>query len=489
MNIVRQKIVKLLLGSSPIHSKEVMKNINETASQGYRIQQITPLLQRSGGAIFTRSHGLFIDEALVCFVREKKNPLYHYWLLRYDEHYAEKQIQQIVNFENSGGFNLSTLIPLNGFLDQTAGQGVGRGTYGLAMFFESQTERNLPLRLDRWILKPNRPVEDDYVSCPVMGCEFKVPCMTRDGPDLDHDQEKLKDYFCPQHMIFISPSTFEYKEPLTSIIWQEKEDLAALNRVKISTGKRGAWRRMGRERDEDSFTWNVFWYLYKENLVLKFLKEIIGRSSFLSANAKSIDEAVFWSVEAGTGNTHQLLIDARKALGENTAHGTEPDVIFTGSVGAEKNVPLVLIECKLSSSPITNKAVIPDYYTNYDKWNRVFNEPPEKVFRVFGYQIVRHLLLANEMAAVGGRNLTPTVLLITKEQVPADIVSQMTSMLMNHPQNARLAFVTWKNVYDFVSSNQGSDKGSINKMILGRYLEGKTLGYDAKGVLHLLLPL
>lgn len=93
-----------------------------------------------------------------------------------------------------------------------------------------------------WTLKQERLITEEGVPCPVIGCNFVAPKMSADGTNLNSKKEERSNYLCPIHRIYISPSTFEYEEPTTSILWPEdKETVLILSK----SGKR-TWSRMGR---------------------------------------------------------------------------------------------------------------------------------------------------------------------------------------------------------------------------------------------------
>jgi len=382
-----------------------------------------------------------------------------------------------VSLENAGGFNLREVIPANGFLDPAAQRGIGKGTYALLLIFES-SDSAPSLRLDRWAMKEHRVVTEETVQCPVSGCDFVAPRMTRDGPNLDAaDSEKLAPFLCPHHHIYISPSTFEYADARASILWHDPESLAALDSVLASGEKRDGWRRMGRERDEDSLTWNVFWHLYREQRLADSAAALID----LPSSPQGVEGLVLWSVELPSGFGYKPLKEARTALGETPTSGTEPDVILTGPQGSAQSVPIAIIESKLGSPLVTSTKGFPDRYSKHRLWNHVFTQDPSHVYDVLGYQLIRLLLLAqtfHEQLQVA----VPPVVAITQDKLDSDQIAAMRQCLRRLPWGPeRLNFITWRQVRDWIGL------GSASARFLSRYLAGKTMGYSGDGTLKLLL--
>jgi hypothetical protein len=87
-------------------------------------------------------------------------------------------------------------------------------------------------------------------------------------PRQRHKFRRLDEFKCPEHNIYISPSTFEYQSRLDNILWKDELDQDLLfNR--IAKVKREI-KRIGRDNSEDAVTWNVFRFLEKENLLQDF---------------------------------------------------------------------------------------------------------------------------------------------------------------------------------------------------------------------------
>lgn len=116
-------------------------------------------------------------------------------------------------------------------------------------------------------LKSSIPVNEETVECPVKDCKHWVPRQRRVF-------RRLEEFKCPEHNIFISPSTFEYENRLENILWTSGED-QNLFFNRIFSVKRET-ERIARDNSEDAVTWNVFRYLEKQNLLADFLSSSVG---------------------------------------------------------------------------------------------------------------------------------------------------------------------------------------------------------------------
>lgn len=101
-------------------------------------------------------------------------------------------------------------------------------------------------------LKDNLKVTETTVECPVKGCRHSVPRQRKTFRRSD-------DFKCPDHRIFISPSTFEYEDKIDNILWKSKLDQNLLFN-KIFKVKRET-QRIARDNSEDAVTWNFLDFL------------------------------------------------------------------------------------------------------------------------------------------------------------------------------------------------------------------------------------
>ncbi|WP_233488480.1 hypothetical protein [Petrotoga sp. 9PW.55.5.1] len=74
-------------------------------------------------------------------------------------------------------------------------------------------------------MKERIEITKSTVDCPVKGCSEKVERQR----EFFRREESFK---CPKHIIYISPSTFEYQSELDNLLWKDKADLDLLERIK-----------------------------------------------------------------------------------------------------------------------------------------------------------------------------------------------------------------------------------------------------------------
>jgi hypothetical protein len=74
-------------------------------------------------------------------------------------------------------------------------------------------------------LKPVITITASYIECPVKGCDNLVQHRHRG----DHTEARFQ---CPEHRIYISPTTFEYPDEKHNLLWKNEADLALLEKIK-----------------------------------------------------------------------------------------------------------------------------------------------------------------------------------------------------------------------------------------------------------------
>jgi hypothetical protein len=102
-----------------------------------------------------------------------------------------------------------------------------------------------------------------------------------------------EEFKCPEHRIYISPSTFEYEDRFDNILWKETTDrdlLERIFRVKRETA------RIGRDNSEDAVTWNVFRFMENENMLQGFLTELASKEA-------ENPEVIYWSYSQSQKDT------------------------------------------------------------------------------------------------------------------------------------------------------------------------------------------
>ena len=309
-------------------------------------------------------------------------------------------------------------------------------------------------------LKPSLSVTDARVSCPVLGCEHDV---TRQRVSFRTTPE----YYCPEHRIYISPSTFEYGDLRDNLLWFSSEDERLL--TAISGVKRES--RMTRDNSEDALTWNVFRFLEQSKLLAGWLGHL--------TNEPVLNPRImYWSYCQDTGNTWEPLEQARTEFGEAQHRGSEPDIIV------ETDHELFWIEAKFLSG---NETVPSDprnskkYLIGGDCWfDRVFKSP----FRTIAvekklYELTRFWLLGTRAAYLTGKSFY--LVNLVREEREKFIKEEFAAHILEQ-QGRKFRRASWEDIYHFVSGN-GARTAAHEKLLA--YMEGKSAGYDS---LQQLLP-
>ncbi len=109
-------------------------------------------------------------------------------------------------------------------------------------------------------------LEDRKIKCPVKGCETRIDnLMTRDHLKLlesylkgkEHDVHFEK-YLCKEHRIYITPTTFIFKDIEDNLLWYDEKDKTILKKIKE---KKRFWSPFHYFNSEDATAWNVFRFL------------------------------------------------------------------------------------------------------------------------------------------------------------------------------------------------------------------------------------
>lgn len=125
--MIKQKIIEYNIGSK-------LDTINTIIAEGYEISDITPILQVSGGGIYSRVNGLYTLKTLFILSESEKRTNVALRLVNIAKDYLQS-LNQIVNEENEKGLSLFKIIPNNAFMNPEAHSGIGKGTYGFCLFF------------------------------------------------------------------------------------------------------------------------------------------------------------------------------------------------------------------------------------------------------------------------------------------------------------------------------------------------------------------
>lgn len=309
-------------------------------------------------------------------------------------------------------------------------------------------------------LKNTIKVTDTTVGCPVKGCREKVARQRKSFKR----QEKFK---CPEHNIYISPSTFEYPNELDNILWKEKADLdlfACLKTIKRES-------RIARDNSEDAVTWNVFRFLEHNKLLSGLFAE-------LSKSFVKNPEIIYWSYSQPEQDVWSPLQEARKEFETRPRKGSEPDIIV------KSDSALFFVEAKLTASNNTvfesrNPKVQKKYEIGGDGWYK-------RVFRSnFGtiaisekkYELLRFWLIGSWIAERLQLDFCLANLVLSERE------KDIEKIFRRHKENQRRKFarITWEDIYGHIlnSNSLNGDKDTMK-----RYFENKSVGYDRNGKLQ-----
>lgn len=302
-------------------------------------------------------------------------------------------------------------------------------------------------------LKKEVIIEDFVVECPVVGCKNFV------------ERQKSKflrkpQFFCKQHRIYISPSTFEYESEEDNLLWCHETDNRILE--EISNIKRES--RMARERSEDALAWNVFRYLHKHQLFGETMEQLIPTKEKLEE-----PEVIYWSYSPRELGKSSILTKARKAF--NELSGTEPDII----INSKRH--LIFIEAKFTSGNSTkpsNEDILNKYYEAKDKWyQNVFQKDIRTVCMIMRkYELMRNYLLGSWLAHMYDKKFTLLSLNAHKYHRKGDLAFR--DCIIENDQ-FRFSSVVWEELRDVI---HGYLPDSNDKRLLLHYLHNKSAGYQ-----------
>ncbi len=301
-------------------------------------------------------------------------------------------------------------------------------------------------------MKPSLPVTETHVECPVAGCMQKVKRQR-------NVFRTTSDFLCPEHQIFISPSTFEYKDFHDNLLWVSEPDLRLLDAIKEV--KRES--RMARDNSEDALTWNVFRFLEQSDLLGGWLESIVD-TPVRNPRIK------YWSYCPEAKGTWPSLDAARRAFGEIPKRDSEPDLIV------ETDDAIFWIEAKFLSGNETRPSNPNDskqYITGCERWfDRVFQSPfgvvaVDKQF----YELARFWLLGSWGTAQAGKRFY--LVNLVRDQKERNVEREFGGHI-NVQSDRQFKRAAWEDLYRFV---QGCDPGTGCVRVL-EYMEGKSAGYS-----------
>jgi len=307
-------------------------------------------------------------------------------------------------------------------------------------------------------LKDKIKITQATVECPVKGCSERV--------ERQRGTFKREDRFrCPEHKIYISPSTLEYENEKDNLLWQDKADTELLK--KIRKVKRES--RMARDNSEDAVTWNIFRFLERNNLVAGVVGEVV-RSSLGNP------EVIYWSYHQKEDASWSELKGAREEFGEDTEKGSEPDIII------KSDDILFFIEAKFTAGNKTrpsDESGSKKYQTGGAKWfSNVFNSDYKTVaIEEKKYELMRFWLLGTWMANKMRLSFCLVNLVLSEKE--KDIETIFKGHIYEN-QGMKFIRIGWEAIYKQILN---SGLSGVDQDRILRYFRNKTIGYDRKGTM------
>lgn len=269
---------------------------------------------------------------------------------------------------------------------------------------------------------------------------------------------------CPDHRIYISPSTFEYKNMFDNLLWNEQTNRKLLNRI-IETKRES---RIARDNSEDALTWNVFRYLEKSSLLSVFLGTLVKRPT---RNC----EVFYWSYSQSENDVWPNLKEAREEFETVPEKGSEPDLIV------KNDEDLFFIEAKLTATNNTvPRSDDSEVQMKYEKGgNHWYQKVVRSDFRTVAvtnkkYELLRLWLLGSWVAQKLGLNFYLVNLVPSKRELTIEGIFRK---YINESSRRSFLRVTWESIYQFIldSKIDTRDRNTVLK-----YFENKTVGYKNK---------
>lgn len=326
------------------------------------------------------------------------------------------------------------------------------GTTMLAFFYnDKQTTIMYGLKE----LKPAIKIEENSVECPVTGCLNKVE---RQRQFFRREQK----FQCPNHKIYISPSTFEYETEKDNLLWFDKSDNQLFEEIK----KVKRESRIARDNSEDALAWNVMRFLDKQRLLTSFLSQLSNKDINES-------ELILWSHSPKEKSAWSLLNKARIVFGETVSSGSEPDIII------RTDKVLYFIEAKLTDKNVTKPSNLGNkkkYETGGLKlFEQIFKSDYETIAILEKrYELMRFWLLGSWIAKQLGIDFE-FYSLVTQSR-DQEIESDFGKHIIENEERKYFR-LTWEQIYDFVIKLTNNKEQT--KMI--EYFENKTIGYNSNG--------
>jgi len=274
-----------------------------------------------------------------------------------------------------------------------------------------------------------------------------------------------KDFKCPAHNIYISPSSFAYSDEGQNLLWKSQKDVDLLR--KIYGFKRE--HRLHHNNSEDAVSWNVFRYLESANLINQLLTVISNQN-------QQDSELIYWSYSQTEKQQWSLLNMARLEFGETINRGSEPDLIVRTPNA------LFFIEAKFTASNNTrpsNPNEFKKYLTGGNQWfNQVFTADYETIaISNRKYELLRFWLLGSWLAQELGVDFY--LLNVVPAEKEKCIEEQFSKFILQNSQR-KFIRISWEDIFEFIiqKASEGPEKEQVRM-----YYQTKTIGYNHRGEL------
>lgn len=323
-------------------------------------------------------------------------------------------------------------------------------------------------------LKKKIEKEGDTIICPVIGCETRVKKMTKGvlrslDAYLKKWEERRKDfeqYFCKEHKIYITPTTFIYEDFKDNLLWYnaDKDLLGKIIEVKRVKAQ------LHHDNSEDAVTWNVFRYLERGKLLSEFLVKLCDSQV---ANP----EIIYWSYSQSQQSVWNELEKARAEFGEVPQRSSEPDLIV------KSDDALFFIEAKLittNETTPTNPKELKRYLTGGNNWyDVVFRSAYQTIaIKEKNYELLRFWLLGTWIAKQLDLDFCLVNLVLSEREKDIEVIFKGH---IYENQRRKFIRITWEDIcYQILNS----DLSRIDKDIMIKYFKNKTIGYDGNGKLQ-----
>ncbi|MDP3065180.1 MAG: hypothetical protein Q8N08_00430 [Methanobacteriaceae archaeon] len=326
-------------------------------------------------------------------------------------------------------------------------------------------------------LKENNVKKDGKIECPVKDCGTLVELMTGNiqknlgsylikGKDYDVDFDQ---YFCKEHKIFISPTSFLYNDIKDNLLWYDEDDKSLLEGIK---GVKRFYAPFYSVNSEDAVSWNVFRFLERNNDLLgTFLTKII--LSHTKNELISNPKVIYWSYSLSEKGRWNELEKVRKEFGEKTHLGSEPDLIVLS------DKVLFFIEAKFAAknenTPRNGNSK--KYETGGNNWFTTVFQSDYKTVAIVAkkYELMRFWLLGTWIAKQLSLDFYLVNLVLAGEEKDIELVFKKH---INEGPRRKFIRITWEEIYDYISNCNLSNENKNNKNIMMEYFMTKTIGYD-----------